>query len=80
VEANLFVYKNLGYEFGLECASNQFKSRLVNFFLESGGMYMLYVRTPNYSWRDPHQSESLNYGGVGVYAMALAKKEIKMPQ
>lgn len=79
IEANLCAYRLLDCEFGLECATNQFKSRLVNFFLDSGGMYMLYIRTPNYEWRDPHRSESLNYGGVGVYAMALARGEIRLP-
>ena len=78
MEANLCAYRLLGYDFGLECATNQFYARLVSFFLESGGMYMLYIRTPNYEWKDPHRSESLNYGGVGVYAMALARKEISL--
>ena len=76
IEANLFLHQTLGLPFGLECATNQFNARLSSFFLDSGGMYMLVIRTPNYSWKDPHRSESLNYGGVGVYAMARARKEI----
>lgn len=76
IEANLFAWRDLGLPFGLECATNAFKSKLGLFLLDSGGMYMVLQRSPNYSWKDPNRSEALTYGGIGVYAMALAQKEI----
>lgn len=78
MEANLFAWRELGLDFGMECATNAFKSKLGMFLLDNGGMYMVIQRSPNYSWKDPNRSEALTYGGIGVFAMALARGEISI--
>lgn len=76
VEANLFAAKAYGSEFGREMAQNLHEARLGSFINDKGGMYMVVLQCPNFYYRDERHSETLMYGGVGVYAWEQVEKEI----
>jgi len=74
VEANLFAAKVLGSDFGRDMADRLHAARLGSFVRENGGMYMVMLQCPNYFHRDDRHSETLMYGGVGVYAWTEAEQ------
>ncbi len=72
IEANLFAYEALGLPVAHDIAVNMFKCRISGFINDNGGMQMIVMKCPNYEHRDMYRSETLAYGGVGVFGYALA--------
>lgn len=75
VEANLFAAEALDSVFGRDMADRLHSARLSSFIRENGGMYMVMLQCPNYAHRDDRHSETLMYGGVGVYAWTEAERK-----
>ena len=74
VEANLFAAEVLNSSFGQDMADRLHSGRLGSFIRENGGMYMVILQCPNFMHYDERHSETLMYGGVGVYSWTEAEK------
>ena len=52
-----------------------YSARPGSFIRDNSGMYMVMLQCPNYAHRDDRHSETLMYGGVGVYAWTEAERK-----